>query len=241
MIDASLASAWDDEADAWIAWARAPDHDHFYWRFSRPRLLELLPPPGRLTVDVGCGEGRLARELLGLGHRVVGIEASPRLAAAARAGSPPVEVVVADAASMPLSDGCADLAVASMSLLNIADLDAAVAQIARVLVPGGRLCFSTVHPLRSVVSARELLDPAASYFGEHRFAEERSRGGLTMTFWDVHRPLSALLGAFERTRLLLEAVREPVPDEDHIAAHPSVARWRDEPSFLLGRAVKREQ
>jgi SAM-dependent methyltransferase len=239
MTDASsLSAAWDDEADAWIAWARAPDHDHFYWRFSRPRLLELLPPPGLLTVDVGCGEGRLARELRGLGHRVLGVEASPRLAAAARDGSPPVDVVEADAAALPLDDATADLAVASMSLLNIADLDAAVGEVARVLVPGGRLCFSTVHPLRSVVSARSLLDPAASYFARHEFGEQRTRGGLTMTFWDVHRPLSALLGAFEHAGLLLEAVREPVPDDDHVAAHPSVARWREEPSFLLGRAVK---
>jgi hypothetical protein len=50
----SLEQAWDDEADAWIAWARTPDHDHWYWRLTRPALLAMLPAPGRLTVDVAA-------------------------------------------------------------------------------------------------------------------------------------------------------------------------------------------
>ena len=93
---ADLRAAWDAQAADWIAWARAPDHDHFFWRMSMPALLALLPAPGRLTVDVGCGEGRLARELKARGHRVVGIEGSPALAAAAREADPELTVHVAD-------------------------------------------------------------------------------------------------------------------------------------------------
>lgn len=234
----SVSQSWEDAAEQWIAWARTPDQDHFFWRYSRPRLLELLPPPGLRTVDVGCGEGRLSRELLELGHRVVGVENSPRLAEAARAAEPRIEVVVSDAASMPLESESADLAVASMSLLNMDDVEGAVAQIARVLVPGGRLCFSTVHPIRSLESARRLLGPAVSYFETSSFEEERTRGGLTMVFHDIHRPLSVLLGAFEAAGLLLETLREPVPDDEHVAAFPEVAKWRSDPTFILGRAVK---
>jgi SAM-dependent methyltransferase len=88
-------------------------------------------------VDVGCGEGRVARELTAAGHRVVGIEASPTLADAARDADPGFEVHVADAAELPLEDGVADLAVASMSLFNVDRMPAAVREIARVLEPGG--------------------------------------------------------------------------------------------------------
>jgi 2-polyprenyl-3-methyl-5-hydroxy-6-metoxy-1,4-benzoquinol methylase len=91
----TVSERWDEEAAAWIRWARTPDVDHYFWRLTLPRLLELIPEPGRLTLDVGCGEGRLARELHARGHTVLGLEHSPALAEAARRADPPTEVVVA--------------------------------------------------------------------------------------------------------------------------------------------------
>jgi SAM-dependent methyltransferase len=234
----TLRQAWDAEAAAWIAWARTPGHDHYFWRLTMPALLALLPEPGALTVDVGCGEGRLARELRTRGHRVVGIEGSPALAAAAREADPEFEVHVADAAAMPLDDGCADLAVASMSLLNMDDLDGVAREVARILRPGGRFAFSTVHPMNSFKPLGGWEDAGQSYFAGYAYAETRTRGGLTMTFHDAHRPLSAYLGALERAGLLVEAVREPVPDDAYVADFPEVERWRRAPSFLMARAVR---
>jgi len=69
---ADLSVGWEAEARQWIQWARTPGHDS-YWRFHRDQFLRLLPPPGRQTLDIGCGEGRLARDLKELGHRIVGI------------------------------------------------------------------------------------------------------------------------------------------------------------------------
>jgi len=235
----SLRAAWDAEAAAWIAWARTPGQDHFFWRMTLPALLGLLPEPGELTVDVGCGEGRVARELAARGHRMVGIEGSPTLAAAARDADPSFEVHVADAAAMPLADGCADLAVASMSLANIDDMDGAVREVARILRPGGRFVFSTMHPANSMKPLGDWERAGESYFSTYTYAETRDRGGLTMTFHDTHRPLGAYFGALERAGLLVEAVREPLPDDDHVAAFPYVARWRRLPIFLLARALRR--
>ena len=229
-----VSEAWDAHAEDWIAWARSAEHDHVYWLFARPRLLELLPEPGQLTLDVGCGEGRLARELQELGHTVLGVDSSPRLAEAARAADPPTQVLVRSVVDLPLDDGVADLAVACMSLLCFEDLDASVAEIARVLRPGGSFCFATLHPSNSSAQAG-----GGSYFAETPFVDIRERLGLSMTFHDIHRPLSAITGALERAGLLLETLREPLPDADHLASHPEVARWRREPCFLHGRAVKR--
>ena len=226
-----MRSAWDAQAQNWIAWARAPEHDHFFWRLGLPALLELLPAAGRRTLDLACGEGRLSRVLAERGHRVIGVEGSPALAAAAREAAPSIEVLDGDAAAIPLPGGAVDLVVCSMALLNFDDMDAAVREAARVLEPGGRFCFSTVHPWNS-------LKGGADYFAEHTYEEERSRGGLTMTFTDRHRPLGAFSRAFEAAGLLIEALREPVPDDEHLAHHPSVERWRRTPVFLLGRAVK---
>jgi ubiquinone/menaquinone biosynthesis C-methylase UbiE len=143
-----LRDEWEGVATDWIRWARAPGHDT-YWRFHRERFFELVPPPGALTLDVGCGEGRVARDLKALGHTVISIDASPTMVAAARQGDPDGDYRLADAAALPLDDACADLVVAFMSLQDVDDMPGAVSEIARVLVPGGRACLAVVHPLNS--------------------------------------------------------------------------------------------
>jgi SAM-dependent methyltransferase len=99
---ADLSVSWEAEARQWIQWARTPGHDS-YWRFHRDQFLRLLPPPGRQTLDIGCGEGRLARDLKELGHRVVGIDSSPSLVAAAREFDPSMDMRLADATALPLA------------------------------------------------------------------------------------------------------------------------------------------
>jgi SAM-dependent methyltransferase len=96
-----LRRLWDDQAEAWAAWARAPDHDTF-WHFTRWRLFEILPEPGGLTVDLGGGEGRLARELTARGHRVVGIDGSETLVHLAVTHDEATPAVVGDLAALPL-------------------------------------------------------------------------------------------------------------------------------------------
>ena len=62
--------SWDRRSGQWVAWARAPGHDS-YWRFHRDDFLRLVPPPGRLTLEIGCGEGRVLRDLVRSGHQAV--------------------------------------------------------------------------------------------------------------------------------------------------------------------------
>ncbi len=124
VLDDSLRAAWERHAEEWIAWARTPAFDESFWQLNLSTLSELLPGPGQLTLDVGCGEGRLLRVLAARGHRVLGIDASPTLARAVRTHPQPQPVVIADAVRLPLADGAADLAVAHMSLQDVDDLEA---------------------------------------------------------------------------------------------------------------------
>ena len=119
---------------------------------SNPALLELLPPPGRLTLDLACGEGRLARELRDLGHDVLAVEPSRELVRAARKADKRMEVLRADVARMPMGSGIADLAVCGA----FDGLDGALGEIARVLEPGGRLCAAMSHPGRVETLSRGL-------------------------------------------------------------------------------------
>jgi ubiquinone/menaquinone biosynthesis C-methylase UbiE len=91
-----LRDSWERNAAHWIRWAREPGHDS-YWRFHRERFLELVPSPGRLTLDIGCGEGRVTRDLRQLGHRVIGVDASETMVAAALEADSNGEYLVADA------------------------------------------------------------------------------------------------------------------------------------------------
>jgi SAM-dependent methyltransferase len=238
----TLADFWERQAEEWVRWAREPGHDT-YWRFHRDRFLELLPPPGRLTVDIGCGEGRLARDLKARGHRVVAVDASPTMVRYAREADPELEVLESDAGTLPLDDGSADLGVAFMSLMNVDSLDEAVREAARVLEPGGRFCIALTHPLNTAGDfASE--DPDSpfvvemSYFSHHARETRVERGGLQMTFLDAHRPLEEYSRALEAAGFLLERLRE-IPDETpEPVPRRSMLRWRRIPLFLHLRAVR---
>jgi ubiquinone/menaquinone biosynthesis C-methylase UbiE len=134
----SLRNAWEAQAGNWVRWARAPGHDS-YWQHHRPPFLELVPAPGRLTLDVGCGEGRVTRDLRALGHEAVGIDSAPSMIAAAREVDPESEYVEAGAEALPFEDGAADLVVAFMSLMDIDEMPRAVREVGRVLEVGGRM------------------------------------------------------------------------------------------------------
>lgn len=233
-----LSDFWERQAERWVRWAREPGHDS-YWLFHRDRFLELLPPPGRLTVDVGCGEGRLSRDLKELGHTVLAVDRSPTMVRHAREADPELDVREADALSLPLEDGTADLVVSFMSLMNTDDVAGAVREAARVLEPEGRYCIAIVHPLNTAGAFASRDEDApfvieGSYF-EHTTNEVPvDRDGLQMTFLDAHRPLEDYFRALEAASLTVERLREIADTSEDEGA----ARWRRIPLFLHIRATQ---
>lgn len=228
-----LREAWERNAEDWIHWAREPGHDS-YWRFHRDRFLQLVPPPGRLTLDIGCGEGRLSRDLAERGHRVIGIDPSAKVIAAARDLSPELEFVEADAADLPLEDGAADLAVAFMSLQDIDDMRGAVREAARVLEAGSPFVVAVVHPINSAhridrEHPERPLELVDDYFDRRHYTDTLERDGLAMTFESVHRTLEDYFEALTSAGFLVEALRE-IPGTSE--------RWVRYPLFLHVRAVR---
>jgi SAM-dependent methyltransferase len=238
---ADLAAAWREHAQEFIAWAREPGHDS-YWRFHRDLFLELLPPPGRRTLDLGCGEGRLSRDLAVRGHAVVGVDLAPEMVDAALAADSSIEVHLADAAALPFEDGAFDLVVAFMSLQDVDDMEGAVRESARVLEPGGRTCLAIVHPLNSAGSFKGLDADSpftidGSYLDRSAYADDMRRGGLDITFVSEHRPLEAYTEALTSAGLRIERLREPRLPEEAVTV-PRNRRWQRLPLFLHIRAVK---
>ena len=227
----SLSDAWERHAARWERWTRVVGHDVYYEQLNWPAFHALVPPAGRRTLDVGCGEGRLGRALAAEGHRLAGIDSSPTLAGLAREAGGYDEVVCGDAAKLPWEAESFDVALAFMSLHDMDDLTGAVTEIARVLQAGGRFCLAIVHPLNR---APEALD---DYFAEHRFADELERHGLRMTFESIDRPLEAYTRVLSRVGFLIEELREPKPTTAALAAAPTLAKAAKRPYFLHLRCI----
>ncbi len=109
------------------------------WRRRAIRALGL--PAGSLVLDVATGTGSLADAALAEGFRVVGVDFSSGMLAAA---TTPAPLLQGDAGALPVATGAADGVVCGFGLRNFADLDGALREMARVLRPGGRLALLEV-------------------------------------------------------------------------------------------------
>jgi SAM-dependent methyltransferase len=201
-----LRSTWRARADAWVRWARSPELDDDFWLFHLRHFLDLLPSPGRLVVDVGCGEGRLTRALAAAGYQVVGADTASTLIKAALSHPDSAPAIVADATRLPFPDGSADLITAFMCLHDFDDMPAAVAEAARILTPGGRFAIALHHPF---VTARF----AGTYLAEQRYTLTVQRSDASMTYEGTHRPLAAYIEALTAAGLVIETIREPARND----------------------------
>ena len=180
----------------------------------------------------------MPRDLKRLGYDVIGIDGSASLVAAARDADPDGRYEVADAAALPLPDASAELVTAFMTLHDVDDLDAALREAARILVPGGKLRTAIVHPINSAGRFASRDDDAVfeirgSYFDERRTNDTFTRDGLTIAFASRHRPLERVLRAILDAGLLIDHVGE-LPD----LGDPPGTQWRRLPLFLHLGALK---
>ena len=222
---------WEDRAESWLRWARSPNFDA-YWLYRDAFFDEVVPAPGAATLEVGCGEGRVARDLADRGHLVTAVDASPSLVAAAAAADPRSEYLVAPAERLPFADGVFDLVVAYNSLMDVEDMSQAVAEAGRVMSPGGRLAVCVTHP---VSDAGEFTDDGegapflitGSYLGARPFLYHAERDGIAMDFDGWAFDMECYSRALEAVGLAFELIREPPPAGDRSP------RRRRIPNFLI--------
>ncbi|WP_369811073.1 class I SAM-dependent methyltransferase [Quadrisphaera sp. DSM 44207] len=151
---------WDGESTGYLqAHGATLGRDRLVWG---PEGLDeedarLLGPPGalrgRAVLEVGCGAGQGARWAAAQGARAVGVDLSAGMLARSRALDAQlgtrVPVLQADAAALPLADAAVAVAFSAYGALPfVADAGRVLAEVARVLQPGGRWVFSTTHPVR---------------------------------------------------------------------------------------------
>ena len=133
---------YDDVADQW--WRPGGGFELLHWlAAARARLIPPAASPGAVLVDAGCGGGLLAPHVAGKGYTHVGVDlGAPGLLLAAARGVRPVR---GDVTALPLATGSAEVVAAGEILEHVTDLPATVAELCRVLRPGGLLVLDTVN------------------------------------------------------------------------------------------------
>ncbi|GAA2644331.1 ubiquinone biosynthesis O-methyltransferase [Paractinoplanes durhamensis] len=133
---------YDDLADQW--WHPGGGFEMLHWLAeARAALIPPAARPGAVLVDAGCGGGLMAPHVAGKGYRHVGVDLGRTgLRLAAQRG---VEPVNGDVAALPLASGVADVVAAGEILEHVTDLPGTVAELSRVLRPGGLVVIDTVN------------------------------------------------------------------------------------------------
>jgi demethylmenaquinone methyltransferase / 2-methoxy-6-polyprenyl-1,4-benzoquinol methylase len=113
----------------------------------RQRAAEAVVRPGDAVLDACCGTGDLALAAERAGGSVTGLDFSERMLARARLKSQSVDWVLGDLTALQFPDGSFDAATVGFGIRNVPDLEAGLAELARVLRPGGRVaCLEITRP-----------------------------------------------------------------------------------------------
>mgnify|MGYP001826168885 FL=1 len=236
---------WDEHADWWQR-EFTDGVDPEYVEQNIPLALDHLgfdhPGAARLVLDVGTGEGQLARAIAATGAEVIGLDPTvPQIEVAReRAGGP--LYVLAGAAALPVADASVDAVVVCLVLEHVDALDRSLAEIGRVLRPGGRLLLFLNHPLLQTPEAGMVVDhmmePPETYWriGPYlREAEtvEEVQKDVYVRF--LHRPLSRYVNGLGAAGLQLVRMEEPAPPPGFLAKAPEYEHdvVRTTPRLLL--------
>lgn len=210
---------WDAAAPAYLAEHGADLGDaDFLWcpeglREADARLLGDVA--GRRVLEIGCGSAPCARWLARKGADVVAMDLSAGMLGHAaelnRSTGIPVPLLQADAGALPLADASTDVVCSAFGGLPfVADAGAVLAEVARVLKPGGRFVASVNHPMRWVLPDSpdpEDLQVTSSYFDRRPYVETDDAGRTV--YVEHHRTVGDWVRAAVGAGLVLEDLLEP--------------------------------
>ena len=239
-----MSDPWEAHAEWWQR--RFTDGvDPEYTEQILPLIAEHLPATGRM-LDVGCGEGQVARVAAEQGLEVVGVDPSHTQVLLARERASGPSYLQGSATGLGVGDESVDVVVACLVFEHIADVDAALAEVVRVLRPGGRFLFLLNHPLLQTPGSGwiddQILDPPEQYWRigpyltEADTIEEVERDVFIRFF---HRPLNRYLNTAFDAGMSLVRMEEPAPPPGFLARAEEYADAASVPRLLFLRFEKR--
>ena len=234
---------WDEHAQWWID-GFTDGADPEYVEQIIPLAVEELA--GRHKVlDLGCGDGQIARALAAQGSDVLGVDPTQLHidVAIERGGGP--RYVLGGATKIPADDESFDAVVACLVFEHIDQMDEAMTEVARVLKPNGQFSFFLNHPLLQTPGSGwiddHIIDPPEQYWRigpylvETESIEEVEKD-VYIRF--IHRPLSRYVNALLANGMNLERMVEPSPPAGFLARAPEYALAHTVPRLLYLRSTK---
>ena len=233
---------WETHAEWWIDGFTAGADPEYEEQILPLAARELVG--AQRVLDVGCGDGQVSRLAAGLGAQVVGIDPTWNCVSVANQRGGGVFARAA-AAQLPFADATFDAVVACLVFEHIRDVDAAIAEVGRVLQPGGRFCFFLNHPLLQTPNSGwiddQFLDPPEQYWriGPYLIEDETIEEVEKDVFIPfIHRPLSRYINTLSDNGLLLERMEEPAPPAGFLAKAQEYAAASTIPRLLYLRTRK---
>lgn len=206
-----------DIEGGYTAWAPSYDGPNPAIEVEEPIVREMLRqvPVGR-ALDAGCGTGRHAGFLAGLGHETIGVDGTPTMLEVARERFPDVDLRQGRLEALPLDDASVDVAVSALAVCHSKDLEPVFRELARVVRPGGTVIVSDPHPttvqLGGVAGFRD------------RSADRDRSGGFTLPFVpNLHHPLHTYVNAAIAAGLEIVECREPTFPPSALETNPAYA------------------
>jgi SAM-dependent methyltransferase len=213
--ESASAEVWDANAKWW--------KETFTDGADREYEVEILPLVAselvgcRRIVDIGCGEGQVARRLADDGAAVFGVDPSrAQLTNALGIPRPEIAYIQALGEALPLSSGSVDGAVCCLVIEHTLDADAVLSEAARVLAPGGRFLLVINHPAfqgpGSGFVDDQILDERYWRVGPYlkeQWVIEKVDSAVSLGF--SHRPLSRYINPAVGAGLVLTRLLEPAP------------------------------
>jgi ubiquinone/menaquinone biosynthesis C-methylase UbiE len=234
---------WDEHAQWWIdGFTNGADPE--YVEQIIPLAVEEIV--GRHKVlDLGCGDGQIARALAAQGSDVLGVDPTQLHIdiAIERGGGP--RYLLGGATDIPADDNSFDAVVACLVFEHIDQMDEAMTEVARVLKPKGQFSFFLNHPLLQTPGSGwiddHIIDPPEQYWRigpylvETESIEEVEKD-VYIRF--IHRPLSRYVNALIANGMTLERMVEPSPPAGFLARAPEYALAHTVPRLLYLRSTK---
>ena len=215
---------------------------------EQPALRGLLPDLGGIrALDLGCGDGELARWLRAHGAvSVVGVDLSRKMLRLARERTQDraISFVRAGLEEISFNRGAFDLVASSFALHYIQDYDAVMRRVAEWLSPGGVLVYSVEHPVCTAQVARQ--GWVADHVGRKLFwaLDDYADEGRRTQRWYVdgvvkfHRTVASLVNGAVAAGLVVERLEEPVPVREAMRERPELVEERRRPAVLVLKARK---
>jgi SAM-dependent methyltransferase len=232
---------WEDKA-IWWRDTFAMGDDPEYVEQILPLVREHVKGAQRV-LDIGTGEGQIARTVKESAETVVAIDSAKAMIEQANLRSDGITFMRADVSNLPFEDESFDAVTTCLVIEHVDDMPKAISEISRVLVRGGRFLLLINHPLLQTPNSGWIDDHILEeqywrigpYLTENKSMEE-VEAGVFIPF--IHRPLSTYINTMAANGLFVTQMVEPAPPPGFIARAEEYEEAATIPRLLMLRTEK---